>query len=436
MSVSVENLENSMAKLTINVSADEFEKALQAAYLRQKKNITVPGFRKGKVPRQMVEKMYGAGVFYEDAANAIIPNAYEEAATESGLDIVSAPEIDVVQIEKGKEFIFTASVAVKPEVELGQYKGVEVPKTDVSVSDEEVEEEIKKEQNKNSREVTVEDRPAEMGDTVTIDYAGAIDGVAFDGGTANDHDLKLGSGSFIPGFEEQLVGVNAGETRLVNVTFPEEYHAEDLKGKAAVFTCTVKKITATELPELNDEFAQDVSEFDTMDEYRADVRKQLEVRKENEAKQARRDNGVSKAAQNATINIPAPMLDTRAAEMVNNFARRLESQGMSMDQYMKYTGSDMAGMREQVKPQAEIQIRNELVLEKVAQVEGLEVTEEDVENEIAAMAKSYNMDVEQVKQFIGDAEKETIRRDLLVQKAADFIGENAVEVEEAEKVEE
>ncbi len=434
MSVKVENLEKSMAKLTIEVSAEEFEKAMQAAYQKQKKNISIPGFRKGKVPRQMVEKMYGPAVFYEDAANSIIPSAYSDAAKESGLDIVSQPQIDVTQIGKGQAFIFTAEVATKPEVTLGEYKGVEVPKTDVEVTAEEVENRLKSEQEKNSREITREgDDAAQDGDTLNLDYAGTVDGVAFEGGTAQDQTLKLGSNTFIPGFEEQLVGVKTGETKEVNVTFPEDYHAEDLKGKAAVFTCTVNKITATELPELNDEFAQDVSEFDTLDEYKADLEKQLKEEKENAAKQAKKDNAVSKAAQNATIEIPEAMLNTRADEMVDNFARRLQGQGMSLEQYMQYTGSNVDTMREQVKPQAEIQIRNELVLEAVAAAENLEVTDEEVQAELEQMAKAYNMTVEQIEEILGAEQKDVIRQDLKVNKAADFIGDNAVEVEEVKE---
>uniref|UniRef100_I5ASS7 Trigger factor n=1 Tax=Eubacterium cellulosolvens (strain ATCC 43171 / JCM 9499 / 6) TaxID=633697 RepID=I5ASS7_EUBC6 len=430
MSVKVENLENSMAKLTIEVSAEEFEKELQNAYQKQKKNISIPGFRKGKVPRAMVEKMYGPAVFYDDAANALIPKAYVDAEKESGLDIVSRPAIDVVQIEKGKAFIFTAEVATKPEVTLGDYKGVEVPKTDTTVTDEDVQKRLEQEQRKNSREITREaEDAAQDGDTLTLDFEGKIDGVAFDGGTASNQTLKLGSNSFIPGFEAQLVGVKTGETKDITVTFPEDYHAEELKGKEAVFTCTVHKITATELPELDDEFAGDVSEFDTLDEFKADLKKQLQEEKDRAAKQAKRDNGLTKAAANATIEIPQAMMDTRCDDMVENFARRLQSQGMSLDQYMQYTGSDMNAMRAQVKPQAEIQIRNELVLEKIAEVENITVTDDDVKGEMETMAKAYNMKLEDIEKMIGDEQKEIIKKDLALQKAADLIADNAVEVE-------
>ena len=433
MSVQVENLEKSMAKLTVTVSAEDFEKALQRAYQKQKKNISIPGFRKGKVPRQVIEKMYGAGVFYEDAANSILPGAYADAAKESGLDITSTPQIDVTQIEKGKDFIFTATVALKPDVVLGQYKGVEVPKPDRTVTDEDVEKALKEEQEKNARQITVEDGGAENGDSVVMDYEGKIDGEPFEGGSAKNHTLVLGSGSFIPGFEDGLLGVKGGETRDVEVTFPEDYHAEELKGKKAVFTCKVEKVTRKELPELDDEFAQEVSEFDTLDAYKADVRKNLETKKEEAARQEIKDNAVSKAAQNSTIEIPAPMIDTQADRMIDNFARRLQAQGMSMQQYMQFTGSDENMMREQVKPQAEIQIRNQLTLEKIAETENIQVSDEEVDQEIEKMAKAYNMEPDKMKEIIGDEEKENIRKDLADQKAMDLIADAAVEVEKKEE---
>ena len=433
MSVQVENLEKSMAKLTVTVSAEDFEKALQRAYQKQKKNISIPGFRKGKVPRQVIEKMYGAGVFYEDAANSILPGAYADAAKESGLDITSTPQIDVTQIEKGKDFIFTATVALKPDVVLGQYKGVEVPKPDRTVTDEDVEKALKEEQEKNARQITVEDGGAENGDSVVMDYEGKIDGEPFEGGSAKNHTLVLGSGSFIPGFEDGLLGVKGGETRDVEVTFPEDYHAEELKGKKAVFTCRVEKVTRKELPELDDEFAQEVSEFDTLDAYKADVRKNLETKKEEAARQEIKDNAVSKAAHNSTIEIPAPMIDTQADRMIDNFARRLQAQGMSMQQYMQFTGSDENMMREQVKPQAEIQIRNQLTLEKIAEAENIQVSDEEVDQEIEKMAKAYNMEPDKMKEIIGDEEKENIRKDLADQKAMDLVADAAVEVEKKEE---
>ena len=433
MSVTVENLEKSMAKLTVEVGAEKFEEAMQAAYMKQRGRISIPGFRKGKVPRAMIEKMYGPGIFYEEAANSILPDAYEEAAKESGLEITSRPEIEVTQIEKDKPFIFTATVALRPEVKLGKYKGVEVPRTDVSVSDEELEKELKTEQEKNSRQVTLDEEAAADGDTVTMDYEGKIDGVAFEGGTAEAADLVLGSGTFIPGFEEQLVGVKAGETKDVHVTFPEEYHAPDLAGKEAVFTCKVIKVSRKELPELNDEFAQDVSEFDTLEEYKADLKKQITERKEERAKQDRRDNAVSRAAKAAEMEIPEAMLTTRCEDAVRNFARNLQMQGMNLEQYMQYTGSNMESMREQMRPQTEIQIRNELVLEEVVKAENIEVSDEEVEKEFEEMAKAYGMEVDKIKEMIPEEDRGTIRKELAVRKAIDFIADNAVEVDEPEK---
>lgn len=436
MSVQVENLEKNMAKLTIEVSAEELEKALQGAYLKQKNNISIPGFRKGKVPRAMVEKMYGAGIFYEDAANALIPEAYSNAVAESKLDVVSQPEVNVVQIEKGKPFIFTAEVAVKPEVTLGEYKGLEVPKADLTVTDEEIEAELKKEQEKNGRTIDVEDRPAQMGDTVTIDFEGSVDGVPFEGGAGKDYPLTLGSNTFIPGFEEQLAGVKLEEEVDVNVTFPEDYNAEELKGKAAVFKCTIHKIETKELPELDDDFAKDVSEFDTLDEYKADVKANLEKKKETDAKRAKEDAAVEKAAANASMEIPDAMVKSQAAQMVDNFVRRLQAQGMSMEQYMQYTGQTLEQMQDQMKPQATKQIQTRLVLEKVAEVENIEASEEKIDGEIQEMAKMYNMEADKLKELLGDFEKEQMKKDLAVQEAVTFLADHAVEVDAPEKTEE
>ena len=430
MSVQVENLEKNMAKLTIEVSAEELEKALQSAYLKQKKNISIPGFRKGKVPRAMIEKMYGAGVFYEDAANALIPQAYSEAAEESKLDIVSRPDIHVEQIEKGKPFIFTAEVAVKPEVTLGEYKGVAVPKSDVEVTEEEVEASLKKEQEKNSRTITVEDRAAENGDIVTIDFEGSVDGEAFQGGSGKDYPLTLGSGTFIPGFEDQLVGAKPGDVVDVHVTFPEDYNSEELKGEAAVFKCTVHKIETKELPELDDDFAKDVSEFDTLEEYKNDIRQDLKKKKEDEARREKENAAVDKAVANASMEIPDAMLDTQAAQLVDNFARRLSSQGMSMDQYMQYTGQNLASLQEQMKPQALKQIQTRLVLEKVVEAENIQVSDERLEEEIQKMAKMYNMEADKMKELLDDAEKDQMKEDIAVQEAVTFLADNAVETEE------
>ena len=380
--------------------------------------------------------MYGAGIFYEDAANALIPEAYSNAVAESKLDVVSQPEVDVVQIEKGKPFIFTAEVAVKPEVTLGEYKGLEVPKADLTVTDEEIEAELKKEQEKNGRTIDVEDRPAQMGDTVTIDFEGSVDGVPFEGGAGKDYPLTLGSNTFIPGFEEQLAGVKLEEEVDVNVTFPEDYNAEELKGKAAVFKCTIHKIETKELPELDDDFAKDVSEFDTLDEYKADVKANLEKKKEADAKRAKEDAAVEKAVANASMEIPDAMVKSQAAQMVDNFVRRLQAQGMSMEQYMQYTGQTLEQMQDQMKPQATKQIQTRLVLEKVAEVENIEASEEKIDGEIQEMAKMYNMEADKLKELLGDYEKEQMKKDLAVQEAVTFLADHAVEVDAPEKTEE
>lgn len=431
MSVQVEKLKKNMAKLTIEVAAEEFEKAIQGAYLKQKSRISIPGFRKGKVPRAMIEKMYGVAIFYEDAANALIPEAYAKALEEDeckALDIVSQPNIDVVQIEKGKSFIFTAEVATKPEVTLGEYKGVEVPKADLEVTDEEVEAELKKEQEKNSRRVTVEDRAVENGDIVTLDFEGFVDGVAFEGGKGENYPLTIGSNAFIPGFEEQLIGAKAGEAVEVNVTFPEEYQAKELAGKAAVFKCQIHKIEAKELPALDDEFAKDVSEFDTMDAYRADIKKNLETRKADAAKRAKEDAAVEKAVENAQMDIPEAMIETQVRQQVNDFAARMQAQGLSMQDYMKYTGSTIEMMQDQMRPQAEKRIRTRLVLEKVAEAENIEVSDERMNEEIAKMAEAYKTDVEKLKEAMGDFEKEQMKKDIAVQDAVTLIADAAKEV--------
>lgn len=427
MSVQVEKLEKNMAKLTIEVPAEDVAKAITAAYQKQKGQISVPGFRKGKVPQAMVEKMYGAGIFYEEAANAMINENYPKATAESELDIVSQPEIDVVQLEKGKSFIFTAEVAVKPEVTLGEYKGVEVEKAVVEVTDEEIEAELKKEQEKNSRTIDVDDRAAQDGDTVTIDFEGFVDGVAFEGGAGKDYPLTLGSNTFIPGFEEQLVGKSLEEEVEVNVTFPEDYNAEELKGKAAVFKCTIHKITTKELPALDDEFAKDTSEFDTLEEYKADVKATLEKKKEEEAKRVKEDAVVEKVIENATMEIPDAMIKTQVNQMVDDFARRVQSQGLSFEQYMQFTGSTIETVQEQMKPQALKRIQSRLVLEKVAEVEGIAASEEKLDEEIKNMAEMYKMEADKFKELIGDYEKEQMMKDLAVQEAVTFLTDNAVE---------
>ena len=426
MSVQIEMLEKNMAKLTIEVPAEEFSKAITKVYNKSKNRFAIPGFRKGKAPQHIIEKMYGVGVFYEDAANEVMPGAYEEAVNESGLEIVSRPVVDVIQMEKGKDFIFTAEVAVKPEATLGEYKGIEVEKTVIEVTDEEVDAEIKKTQEQNSREVTVE-RPAENGDTVVIDYVGTVDGVAFDGGSATGHNLVLGSGSFIPGFEDQLVGAVAGAHVDVNVTFPEEYHSKDLAGKAAVFACDVHEVKTKEYPEIDDEFAQDVSEFDTLEEYKEDVKKNIAAKKESEAKAEKQQKVMDKVIENATMEIPDAMVDTQAENMVEEYAQRLSYQGLSLEQYFQFTGLNAVTLKEQLKPQALKNIQSRLVLEAVIAAEGIEVTEEELENEIAQMAAMYQMEVEKVKEFLGDAEKESMKKDLAAQKAVEFVTNAAVE---------
>lgn len=425
MSVQVEQLEKSMAKLTIEVSAEEFEQALQTAYLKNRKKINVQGFRKGKAPRQIIEKMYGVGIFYEDAANEVIPEAYSKAADESGLDIVSRPEVDVIQIEKGKPFIFTAEVAVKPEVTLGEYKGLEYTAEPVEVTEEEVEAELKKTQEQNSRTVTVEDRAVENGDITVIDFEGFVDGEAFEGGKGNDYELVIGSHSFIDTFEEQLIGKNIGEEVDVNVTFPEEYQATELAGKPALFKVTVKGIKIKELPELDDEFASDVSDFDTIAEYKESIRKNIEEKKEKEAKTARENALVDKVIENATMEIPEAMVKEQSRQMLQDFAQRMQMQGLSMEQYMQYTGMNVEQMLEQMQPQALKRIQTRLVLEAIAAAETIEVTEEDIDKELTNMASMYQMEVDKLKEAMGDAEKESIKADLAVQKAVDLIADSA-----------
>ena len=428
MSLQVEKLEHNMAKLTIEVSAEEVEKALQAAYLKERSKISLPGFRKGKVPRQMIEKMYGPEVFYDEAANRMISEAYAKAYDESELEIASQPTIDIVQLEKGKPFIFTAEVAVKPEVTLGDYKGVEVPKTEITVTDEDVEAELKKEQEKNSRTISVEDRAAQLNDIVTIDFEGSVDGVPFDGGQATEYPLTLGSNTFIPGFEEQLVGAKVGDDVDVKVTFPEEYQAKELAGKEAIFKCAVKKIEAKELPELDDDFAKDVSEFDTLAEYKEHVKTNLEDKKANEAKRAKEDAAVDKVIENAQMDIPEAMLMTQCRQMLDDFSRRMQSQGLSMDQYFQFTGMTADKMMEDMKPQALKRIQTRLVLEKVAEVENIQPTEEEVNEEIAKMAEAYKMEADKLKELLGERELEQMKKDMAVQKAVTVIADAAKEV--------
>ena len=428
MSLQVEKLEKNMAKLTIEVSAEELERAIEKAYQKNKNKITLPGFRKGKAPRKMIEKMYGKEVFYEDAANELIPAAYEKALDECTETVVSQPQIDVVQLEAGKPFIFTAEVALKPEVTLGKYKGVEVPKADLEVTEEEVDAEIAKERENSARTITVEDRAVKDGDMTVIDFEGFVDGVAFEGGKGENYPLTIGSGAFIPGFEEALIGAEIGVETDVNVTFPEDYQAADLAGKAAVFKCTVKEIKEKELPELDDEFASEVSEFDTFAEYKEDMKAKLVSRKEEAAKGVKEEAVIAAVIEEASMEIPEAMIESQQRQMVEDFAQRIQSQGISMEQYMQITGMDVQTLMAQTKPQAEKNIKSRLVLEAVVKAEGIVASEEDLNEEIKRMAEVYKIEEEKVVEILGEAGKKQVAEDLAVSKAAQFLVENAIEV--------
>ena len=428
MSVQVESLEKNMAKLIIEVPAEELEKAIQEAYQKQKSKISLPGFRKGKVPRQMIEKIYGPEVFYDDAANSLISAEYPKAVEESGEEIVSRPTIDVVQIEKGKPFIFSAEAAVKPEVTLGTYLGVQVAKAEITVTEEEVDAEVNKERESNARMVAVEGRAIENGDTAVIDYEGFMDGEAFEGGKGENHSLVIGSHTFIPGFEEQLIGKGAGDNVEVSVVFPEEYHAKELAGRPALFQVKINEIKVKELPELDDEFAQDVSEFDTLAEYRESVRKAVEERKQEEARRQKEDEAVQKAVEGAKMEIPDAMLDTQVSSMLEEFASRIGQQGLSLEQYLQFTGATVEALQEQMRPDALKRIQSSLVLEAIAKAEQLEVSEEEFEEEIEHMAAAYNIEKEKLEDLMDDTERKSIRTDLSIQKAVDLITEHAVEV--------
>ena len=428
MSLSVEKLEGSMAKLTIEVPAEEFTKAITAAYNKNKNKFAVPGFRKGKVPQFYIEKMYGAGVFYEDAANAMINEYYPKEAAECGEEIVSSPEIDVVQIEKGKDFIFTATVALKPELKLGEYKGVEIEKIDSEVTDADVMAEILKTQKENARTITVEDRPAKMDDEVTINLEGFIDDEAFEGGKGENYKLTLGSHSFIDTFEDQIVGKSIGDKFDVNVTFPEDYHADNLKGKPAVFKVELLAITETELPELDDEFASEVSSFETFDAYKEDVKKTLEVKKEREVKRQKQQAVVEKIAEASEVDIPEPMIEYQQERMFDEFSQNMMYQGLQMEQYLKIMNTTKEAMLEQVKPDAIARIKNGLVLDAVVEAEKIEVTDAEVDEEVAKMAESYQMEADKLKELVGDKEMESIKKDLAARKALEFLAENCKEV--------
>ncbi len=429
MSLQVEKLEKNMAKLTIEVSAQELEAAIQSAYQKNKSRISVPGFRKGKVPRQMIEKMYGKEIFYEDAANALIPGAYDKAMEECEESIVSSPKIEVVQIEAGKPFIFTAEVALKPEVKLGKYKGVKVDKEVITVTEEEVAAEIEKERENNARTIEVEGRAVEDGDIATIDFEGFVDGVAFEGGKGENYPLTIGSGSFIPGFEEQLIGKNKDEEVDVNVTFPEDYHAEELKGKEALFKVTIKEVKTKELPEVDDEFAAEVSEFETLAEYKEDIRKKLTEKKEKEARNAKEEAVITAIIEDSAMEIPDAMLETQQRQIVDEFAQRLQMQGISLEQYFQFTGLDAEKMLEQAKPQADRRIKSRLVLEAIVAAEKITVSDEDYEKEIERMAEVYNMEKDKVRETLGENEtaKKQFMDDLAITKAADFVVSQAKE---------
>lgn len=435
MSLQVEKLEKNMARLTIEVSADELEQAIERAYQKNKSKISIPGFRKGKVPRKMIENMYGKEVFYEDAANDLIPGAYEKALDECEEEIVSAPKIEVVKIEAGSPFVFTAEVALKPEVKLGKYKGVKVEKVDISVSEDEMNAEIDKEREENARIINVEGRGVKDGDETIIDFEGFIDGVAFKGGKGENYPLTIGSGAFIPGFEEKLIGAEIGKEVDVEVTFPEDYQAEELKGKEAVFKCTVKEIKEKELPELDDEFASEVSEFETLAEYKEDVKKKITERKEKEAKDAKENAVIDAIIKDSEMEIPDAMVETQQRQMMDDFAQRIQMQGLSMDQYMQFTGMNPQTMMEQLKPQALKRIQSRLVLEAVADAEKIEATDEEYEKEVESMAKAYQMEVEKIKETLEENKpaKDQLLKDLAISKAVDFVTENAEETAKAAK---
>jgi trigger factor len=427
MSLQIEKLEHNMAKLTIEVGAEELEKAIEKAYQKNKNKITVAGFRKGKVPRKLIEKMYGEAVFYEDAANELIPDAYDKALAECEEEIVSSPKIEVTEIEAGKGMTFTAEVALKPAVTLGEYKGVEVKKADTEVTEEEVMAAIDKERENNARAIVITDRPVKAGDETVIDFEGFVDGVAFDGGKGENYPLTIGSGTFIPGFEDGLIGANLNENVDVNVTFPEDYQASELAGKAAVFKCVVKEIKEKELPELDDEFAAEVSEFDTLEEYKADVKKNLEEKKASDAKRAKIDAVVETVINNATMDIPEAMVTTTQRQILDEYAQNMQAQGLSLEQYMKYTGVDTETMMEQLKPQAESRIKGRLVLEAVAKAENITASEEDFEEEVKTMAEAYGIEADKAKELLGENGKKSVLEDICIKKAQEFLVENAKE---------
>ncbi len=428
MSLQVEKLGNNMARLTIEVSAGELDKAIESAYQKNRNKISLPGFRKGKAPRKMLEQMYGKDLFYEDAANALIPDAYEKAYDECEEEIVSGPKVDVVQLEAGKPFIFTVEVALKPQVTLGQYKGVQVEKADAGVTEDEINAEIDREREKNSRTVDVTDRTVREGDVATIDFEGFVDGVAFEGGKGTDYPLTIGSHAFIPGFEEALVGAEVGKETDVNVTFPEDYQAEDLAGKPAVFKCTVTRLQEKQLPELDDDFVSEISgESDTVEQYREEIRKKLAGRKEEEARAKKEEAVVDAIIADAQMEIPGPMVETQQRQMVQEYAQRLQYQGISFEQYLQFTGMTSEQLMEQVKPQVMKRIQSRLVLEAVAAAENMSATKEEIEEELKKMGEAYQVEPDRVVELLGKDGRKQVSEDICVRKAADFVVENAVE---------
>ncbi len=427
MSLQVEKLEGNMAKLTIEASAEDFEKAIEKAYQKNKSKLSIPGFRKGKVPRKMIEQMYGKEIFFEDAANIVIPSAYADAVDECTEEIVSQPTIDIVQAESGKPFIFTAEVALKPEVTLGKYKGIEIEKEDITVTDEEIDEAIDRERENNARTISVEDRAVQDGDMTMLDFEGFVDGASFEGGKGENYPLTIGSNTFIPGFEEQLIGAEIDKEVEVNVTFPEDYQEESLAGKPAVFKCVIREIKEKQLPELDDEFASEVSEFETLAEYREDVKKNLTQKKEEEAKNAKEEKVVDAIIEDAQMEIPEAMLSTQQRQMADDFAKRIQMQGISINQYFQFTGLTKEAFLEQLKPQAEQRIKSRLVLEAVAKAENFEVSEEEYTDEIKRMAEAYHMELDKLTEMLSSFEEKAIREDLCIKKALDFAVENAVE---------
>jgi len=428
MGLQVEKLEGNMARLTIEASAEDFEKSIEKVYQKNKKKLSVPGFRKGKVPRKMIEQMYGKNIFFEDAANDLIPTAYANAVEECTEDIVSQPEIDIVQAEAGQPFIFTAKVALKPDVTLGKYKEIEYEKIEITVTDEEVDEEIEKERDRNARTISVNDRPVQDGDMTVIDFEGFLDGETFEGGKGENYPLTIGSGTFIPGFEEQLIGAQLNEEVEVNVTFPMDYQEEELAGRPAVFKCTVKEIKEKELPDLDDDFAGDVSEFDTLAEYREDVKKTIEEQRKEEADNEKEEKIVDAVIENAQMDIPEAMLTTQQRQMAEEFARNLSRRGISIEQYFMFTGLTREAFLEQLKPQAEKRIKTRLVFGAIAKAENLEVSDEEYEDELKKMAEDYKISVDELKEMVGKFEQKAVREDLCIQKAIDFVVEQAVEV--------